>query len=634
MKTPGSKPPKRRSIVCWQALTASLVLTSFTATRAGAAEPSVTPAAVLEDTRSGYSLAEKNGLTVWWCESGWKVDRERSAPAKPTRGQPKPVTVSAARGEFEPVQVILRAEQEAELLAAKISPLGRARDGKAAITARLDEVAYVNVTKPTDKACQPGCYPDPLPPLRTPLTLRAGQNQPLWFTFHVSREAKVEDCRGELELKTTLSTIRVPLSVHVYDFALPEETHLKSALGLGTGEINRYHKLTRQEDREAVFEKYLKNFAEHRISPYSFYDYAPIDVRFTGEGASQQARVDFTKFDRAATKWLDEFHFNTFQLPLRGMGGGTFHSRHLGELEGFKEGTPDHARLFQDYLSQIERHLRARGWLGKAFTYWFDEPDPKDYEFVVEGMKRIKAAAPGIRRMLTEQPEPALMGHVEIWCGLTPEWTPEKVRARRAVGEEVWWYICTGPKAPYVTEFIDHAGTELRLWPWQSWQYGVSGLLIGATIYWNSSCAYPAPQLQNPWRDPMSWVSGYDTPVGTMRSWGNGDGRFLYPPRRDPNTAQEPCLDEPINSLRWENLRDGMEDYEYFWLLEREVKRVEALNRDSLNRETKLVREGKELLAVPPGVSRDLTHFTTDPGPMLAHRDRVAGMIERLQRLK
>ena len=226
------------------------------------------------------------------------------------------------------------------------------------------------------------------------------------------------------------------------------------------------------------------------------------------------------------------------------------------------------------------------------------------------------------------------MGNVEIWCGLTPEWTPEKVRARRAVGEEVWWYICTGPKAPYVTEFIDHAGTELRLWPWQSWQYGVSGILIWATIYWNSSCAYPDPKLQDPWQDPMSWVSGYDTPVGTMRPWGNGDGRFLYPPRRDPNTAQEPCLDAPINSLRWENLRDGMEDYEYFWVLEREVKRVEALNREPLNRGTELVREAKALLVVPPKVSQDLTHFTTDPRPLLAHRERVARMIERLQRRK
>ena len=253
-------------------------------------------------------------------------------------------------------------------------------------------------------------------------------------------------------------------------------------------------------------------------------------------------------------------------------------------------------------------------------------PNRKDYEFVVAGNKHIRAAAPGLRRLLTEQPEPELLGHVEIWCGLTPEWTPEKVRARRAAGESVWWYICTGPKAPYVTEFIDHPGTELRLWPWQSWQYGVDGILVWASIYWNSGAAFPAPQLQDPWADPMSYVSGYDYKPGQVGYWGNGDGRFLYPPRRSGETGQEAILDQPINSLRWENLRDGMEDYEYFWLLQREVERARKIPSAASD-----VREAEALLAVPKEISTDLTHFTTDARLMMNHRDHMARMIERLQ---
>jgi len=583
---------------------------------------------LLNDPRPGYWLAQTADLGVWWCESGWKIGRQRAMPPKPAQGAPKPISVSAARGEYEAVQVVLRPERDGQLLAAELGALRGRWGRRAPVTARLDEVAYVEVTQPTDPTCQPGWYPDPLPPLQTPLTLRAGQNQPLWLTLHVPRDTRAGDYRGQLRLRTTLGEARVPVAVHVFDFTLPQETHLRSALGLGSGEINRYHRLSQRADQEAVFEKYLENFAEHRISPYSFADYAPIEVRFRGEGTNKQAEVDFTQFDRAAARWLDTRRFNSFLLPLHGMGGGTFHSRHLGELEGFQEGTAEHARLFADYLGRIERHLRERGWLDRAYTYWFDEPDPKDYEFVVAGMKRLKAAAPGLKRMLTEQPEPALLGHVDIWCALTPEWTPEKVAARRAAGEEVWWYICCGPKAPYVTEFIDHPGTELRLWPWQSWQYGVQGILIWATLYWHSPTAYPGAQLQDPWRDPMSWVSGYDTPAGQKKPWGNGDGRFLYPPRRDPNTTQSPCLDGPINSVRWENLRDGMEDYEYFWLLQRAVERVAAAKG-----ETPLVRQARALLAVPAEVSRDLTHFTTDPRPLLAHRERIAAMIEQLNRI-
>jgi hypothetical protein len=549
-------------------------------------------------------------------------------PDKPP-GKPQPVSVSAARGEFEPVQVVLRPEKDGELLFAGVSPLRRKWHRATPISVGIDEVAYVEVKHPTDSTCQPGWYPDPLPVLGLRLALPAGKNQPLWLTFHVPRETRPGDYRGELTLKTSLGEVRVPLALHVYDFVMPAETHLKSALGMGSHSINTYHHLKKPEEKEAVYDKYLSNFAEHRISPYSFYDYAPIDIRFTGEGTNKQAQVNFTKFDQAAERWLDGAHFNTFVLPLRGMGGGTFHSRHLGELEGFKEGTPEFARLFRDYLGQIEAHLRARNWLPKAFTYWFDEPAAKDFEFVVDGMKRLNAAAPSIKRMLTVEPHPPLLGHVDIWCGLTPKWTPELVRERRQMGEEVWWYICCGPRAPYVTEFIDHAGTELRLWPWQSWQYGVQGILIWATLYWNSATAYPEPQLQDPWQDPMSWQVGYGLASGKKSPWGNGDGRFLYPPRRDPNTAKSPCLDAPINSLRWENLRDGMEDYEYFWLLQREIGRVAAIKG-----ENRLVQEARALLKVPAEVSQDLKHFTTDPRLLLQHRERIARMIERLQRFR
>lgn len=239
----------------------------------------------LNEPRPGHWLAQTDDLGVWWCESGWKIGRERGLPEKPHDGRAMRVEVSAACGEFEPVQVILRPEKDGELLSATLGPFRNAHGNAGGIEVRLDEVAYVNVIRPTDKSSQPGWYPDPLPPLRTPLALHAGQNQPLWITFHVSRFTPAGHYRGELELQTTLGAIRAPLSLHVYDFALPEQTHLKSALGLGTREINRYHKLIRPEDQQAVFEK---------------------------------------------------------------------------------------------YLSQVERHLRERGWLDKAFTYWFDEPDPKD----------------------------------------------------------------------------------------------------------------------------------------------------------------------------------------------------------------------------------------------------------------
>ena len=581
---------------------------------------------LLADPRAGYWAGGTDDLQLWWCESAWKIGRSKQWPAPPADGKRVPISLAAAKGEAEPVQLILNPRKAGlQLAAIRVGPLTDAQGRAGAVTARVDRVEYVQVTHPTDGTCVAGWYPDPLPSLQTPLFLSKELNCPLWITFHVAREAKAGDYFGQIEIETSTGPMAVPLQVHVYDFALPRETHLRSGLGLGTGDLNRYHHLKTREDRQAVYDKYLMNFVEHRISPYSFFDYAGIEVRFTGEGSNKQAKVDFTKFDQAAARWLDQERFNAFSLPLHGMGGGTFQSRVLGSLEGFKEGTPEHARLFKNYLSQVEQHLRGRGWLDKAYAYWFDEPDQKDFEFVAEGMKRIKAASPGLKRLLTKQPAPLLEGNVDLWCALTPEWTPEKVRARRAANEEVWWYICCGPTAPYITEFIDHPGTELRLWPWQSWQYGVQGILIWTTTYWTSSAAFPAANPQDPWQDPMSYVSGYDFKEGHIGYWGNGDGRFVYPPQQALKAGQ-PCLEGPVNSVRWENLRDGMEDYEYFWLLEQALGRAQARGVGA-----DLLAEARALLKVPSAVSADTTHFTTDPRLLASHRDRVARMIERLQ---
>ncbi|HYV32181.1 MAG TPA: DUF4091 domain-containing protein, partial [Candidatus Binatia bacterium] len=539
----------------------------------------------------------------------------------------QPLAVSAARGEYEGAQLILRPKRDGSLLGVNSTPFKNDLGELGSITFTFNAVAYLPITQATDDVGAPDWYPDPLPPLTMPLDLRAGLNRLLWITFHVTRDVEPGDYHTALSLETSFGTVSVPLRVHVYDFALPVETHLKSAVGLEAGTINRYHGLTDRKQQEEVYDRYIENFAEHRVSPISFYTYAPINVRFDGEGTNKHARVDFSRFDPAAQKWLDEYHFNTFKLAVSGMGSGDAQHRVLGELAGSKEGTAEHARLLREYLSQIERHLREQGWLDKAYIYWFDEPNPADFHFVAEGMKRLKTAGPGVRRMLTTVPQPSLLGNVDIWCGLLHQWTSAGIRERQAAREEVWWYLCTVPKAPYATEFIDHPATEMRLWPWQSWQYGVSGILIWNTVFWNSATAFPAPKMQDPWTDPMSYMSGSGFAPGFVGAWGNGDGRFLYPPRGNAGTNAGPRLDGPVNSVRWENLRDGMEDYEYFWLLKQAIDRAAANGGNS-----SLLSEARRLLVVPPEVSTDLTHFTTDPRLMLAHRDRVARMIEQLQK--
>ena len=580
---------------------------------------------VLSESAYGYPcMGDVPGVTAWWCESAWKVGAQRPVPT----GKPCVVQIEAARGEFEAAQLVLNGgEGGCMLQAVKAGELKGRKGSIPASAISIFEVATVRVDNPSDYLGEAGDYPDPLPPPALPLKIAANCNQALWVLARVPDHTPAGDYSGWITFKTNKGEGRVQIQLHVFDITMPKETHLRSGFGLSPPVIKRYHQLQTKEQELAVYEKYLQSFADHRIAPYSFYAHTPMKVKFMGKDAGRKVVIDWAEFDVAAKKHLDGGKFNAFQFPIEGLGGGTFYERSVGEFGGFKYGTPDYERLWSDYAMQIESHLKEKGWLKQAYVYWFDEPDKKDYEFVNERMDRIKKHAPGLTRLLTEQVEPELIGHVDLWCALTPQWTPKLAQERRKAGEEAWWYICCGPKAPYIGEFTEHPASEMRVWAWQSWQYGVQGILIWETTYWSSSTAFP-DSLQDPWKDAMAYVSGYGTPKGAKQFWGNCDGRYLYPPRRDPNVKQGPCLDGPVSSLRWENLRDGVEDYEYLYMLNQQVERVKG------RADGKLIAEARALLVVPESISKDSTHFTFDIRPVMEQRRKVATMIEKLQRLK
>ncbi|MCL2305777.1 MAG: DUF4091 domain-containing protein, partial [Planctomycetaceae bacterium] len=92
-----------------------------------------------------------------------------------------------------------------------------------------------------------------------------------------------------------------------------------------------------------------------------------------------------------------------------------------------------------------------------------------------------------------------------------------------------------------------------------------------------------------------------------------GDGRFIYPPLDAATPGRnngKPVLKAPNSSIRWEVIRDGIEDYEMLVLAGRKQKDREKLQ--TLSRE----------------ITSSLTDFTRDPKVIRKTRDAVAKMIE------
>jgi hypothetical protein len=348
------------------------------------------------------------------------------------------------------------------------------------------------------------------------------------------------------------------------------------------------------------------------------------DFEMPLEGMS--VAVDFSEFDRGGRRVLDELGFNAYDLPLAGLGTGSFYSRQAGTFCGFRQGTPEYDALISQYLKQVEDHLARNGWLGREYIYWFDEPDPKDYPFVREGMLNIRKNAPRLTRFITEhRPGPEIMDVSEIGCTIFDRVDPKAVAELAPKGREFWSYLCTGPKSPWVTLFIDHPAVNMRMWLWMTYKWGLKGILVWRADYWNSPTLFPPDVLQNPWRDPMSYTVGYGVPFGQVNHWGNGDGRFLYPPNRDPGKDKTKYICGPVDSVRWEILREGIEDFEYFVLLEKAVK--DAKSKSKLRT---AAADAAKLLDFPASIFTTGKDYTKDPLVLLALRAKVAEAIERL----
>jgi hypothetical protein len=101
----------------------------------------------------------------------------------------------------------------------------------------------------------------------------------------------------------------------------------------------------------------------------------------------------------------------------------------------------------------------------------------------------------------------------------------------------------------------------------------------------------------------------------------NGDGHLIYP-GPDGN---------PLPSVRLALIRDGIEDYEYLYLLKTRLDALLAKKSPSPE-VVALTDAASKRLAVPDDVVESLTKYTGDPSVVTAERRNVAELIERIDK--
>jgi hypothetical protein len=118
------------------------------------------------------------------------------------------------------------------------------------------------------------------------------------------------------------------------------------------------------------------------------------------------------------------------------------------------------------------------------------------------------------------------------------------------------WYISCDQAYPQPNYFIDAPALDPVMVPWITARYQMNGILYWALNFWSETA--------NPWLDAVTFHSGFLCSDGYVL---NGEGSLLYPGDYTRQYTGQPNVNGPVSSIRFELLREGIEDYEYLWML-------------------------------------------------------------------
>ena len=415
----------------------------------------------------------------------------------------------------------------------------------------------------------------------------------------------------------------MPVQLKIYDFSLSDATHHDNVNNVIVDGL--WHKPVTTEDYRAIWELYLANMARHRISPYLAQQYQQIQWTYYPSNASFS--IDFTDFDIAMSHFLDDYNLGSFQILVDehrtdyGL-GSAFRLNYNGQ--GDKIINPAYKDTYPKLVQPIYQHILEKGWADKVYSFWIDEPALDNFAsevaYTKEGMQLIADTAPALKRMLPANtfdfPKAALFGDVDIWSpGLDAySFHDDRNKQRQALGEKVWPYCFVRPYSPWPNNLIDLPAASPRIRQWIGEKLGWDG-----ELYWGINYYFTVPVLgsRNPWTTPF-----VQDALGFKQ--GNGDGSLVYPPLKQYPTNT--VIAGPIDSVRWENLREGIEDREYFWVLDQAI--AEAGSRLGTNHPTVVAARAARAAALAPIPWPPA--YPYEPEVLAAARDLVAQTIESL----
>ena len=399
-----------------------------------------------------------------------------------------------------------------------------------------------------------GMFPDALIPQDAAIAagenkISAGKNGGLWVNLNV-QDAAPGTYTGFATLTVNGTAMQIPVSVHIYDVAVPEEVHVESMfpvwwdqLQAGEGSINR-----------DLADTYFEYLVSKRVMPMDAWNITRWDNSFVEYAASYLAvapeissyslhferNSDGSINETALTTTLTAMIDKNIELAQSGSSADMFKKAYFAfydEPENSSEYADANAMTAQ--LDKVKNALASKldaypqlktSFMSLKAVVTAQHPDDATYDKMWQDVGSTK-----------------LTGSA-FYCPQFQYLNTADQRNYYANEEKLWWYGCCFPTEPFPTYHINSPLIASRATGWMMYDYDIDGMLYSAVNYWG--------KYNNDGSiTQLSYWTGYSD-NGTP-----GDGMLVYP-------GSAYGVNGPIGTVRLENIRESFEDYEYMWMLE------------------------------------------------------------------
>lgn len=444
-----------------------------------------------------------------------------TVPAREIVG--KPLTIAAARGERENAVLGLFPTNDVAGMSVSVSDLagpGGAKIASTAVTARKIR----NFLKRQSRTRVGNILPWLLEDFKT-LDLKVGVTRGVWLTVVVPADAAAGEYTGSVKLTAAGKSVEVPVKLTVYPFALDKVTDITfSATGCRSS-IPSYF----PEYKDLVWEhaeKTMKSLADHNMNAVC----GGVGARLVSV-KDGKVEIDYTDMDKwmaLATKHGLTMPGDSYQgCDVNGLPRDTKKDAiAVNEKAAQEQFGISYEQLVKLVYEDVEKHAKEKGWPVRSY-FLLDEPRPEfgNIEAAAEMIKLYTKAAPNTRfsgyysvgsnREQYFETMPVSISHMH----------PKALEHAKKGGKEIWVYDGSRNRAS--------AGR----WAFVAAKAGMKGYLTNGFMYVNS--------------DPYFDFS--DDEAAWCVAWPGRDG--------------------VVDSVAYERVSDGIDDYRYLTTLAGLIKK-------------------------------------------------------------